>query len=79
MRITHANDVEMSRPFLIQQLVKIDETAYSEALLESRLLAESYDPELQTSRYPVYAGSHLTYSDTFSGLGSRDDTRQSDT
>lgn len=81
MRTIQSEDRQMVQPFLMQQMERIDKSTYSQAVEDSRALADSYDPHLQTSRHPVYAGSELTYSDTFSGaiIKNSDDARQSDT
>ena len=69
-------------PFLLALTPCIDEIMYDAAMYEAQKLADSYDPITQTSVSTIYAGgSHLTYSDTHSGLmmTNTDDARQSDT
>lgn len=70
-----------SVPFTLNFVEKLDPTLYDQAIQDSQVLKESYDPETQTSNIPVFAaGTSLTYSDTSSGLfSSTDDTKQSDT
>lgn len=81
MRVIQSKQTTLSEPFLMRQMERIDNSTYSSAVTEAQALGDSYDPELQTSRHRVYAGSELTYSDTFSGalIKNSDDARQSDT
>jgi hypothetical protein len=70
-----------SVPFTLNFVEKIDPALYDQAIQDSQILKESYDPETQTSNIPVFAaGTSLTYRDTSSGIFSlKDDAEQSDT
>lgn len=70
-----------SVPFTLNFVERIDPGLYDQAIQDSQILKESYDPETQTSNIPVYAaGTSLTYRDTSSGiLNEKDDAKQSDT
>lgn len=70
-----------SVPFTLNFVEKIDTALYEQAIQDSQILKESYDPETQTSNLPVFAaGTALTYMNTHSGvLSNKDDTKQSDT
>jgi hypothetical protein len=70
-----------SVPFTLCFVKEIDKNLYEEAVNDSELLKISYNPETQTSNIPVYAGTSLTYRDSYSGIlnTSKDDTEQSDT
>ncbi len=70
-----------SVPFTLNFVEKIDPALYEQAIEDSQILKESYDPETQTSNIPAFAaGTSLTYNDTHSGvMSSKDDTKQSDT
>ncbi|ULB43883.1 hypothetical protein H4N54_15565 [Limnospira fusiformis KN01] len=68
-------------PFTLNFVDKIDPALYEQAIQDSQILKESYDPTTQTSNIPISAaGTSLTYRDTTSGiLLDKDDTKQSDT
>lgn len=68
-------------PFTLNFVEKIDPALYDQAIQNSQILKESYDPETQTSNIPVVAaGTSLTYRDTLSGpIRDPDDTKQTDT
>lgn len=67
-------------PFAILFFKKLDSSLYTEALKDSQKLADTYNPETQTSDYSIYAGTTLTYESTSTGiLGTDSDTEQSDT
>lgn len=69
-----------SVPFTLNFVERLDQALYDEAIKDSEILTQSYDPETQTSNIPVYGGTSLTYSDTTSGNAwSTDDSEQSDT
>jgi hypothetical protein len=70
-----------SVPFTLNFVEKINPALYDQAIQDSQILKESYDPETQTSNIPVYAaGSSLTYDPTWTGFPtSKDDTKQVDT
>ncbi|MEK9510676.1 hypothetical protein AAEJ74_02980 [Limnospira fusiformis PMC 851.14] len=70
-----------SMPFTLNFVDKIDPALYEQAIQDSQILKESYDPETQTSNIPISAaGTSLTYNDTTSGiLSGKDDSRQCDT
>jgi len=67
-------------PFTLLFSEKIDPSLYAEAIKDSEKLADTYNPETQTSDFSIYAGTNLTYdtSGTVMGFG-EDDTRQTDT
>lgn len=68
-------------PFTLCFLEEVPQEMYDQAITESELLKSSYNPETQTSNIPVYAGTSLTYRDSYCGIlnTSKDDTEQSDT
>jgi hypothetical protein len=70
-----------SVPFILNFVEKLDPALYDQAIQDSEILKQSYDPETQTSNIPVSAaGTVLTYSNTASGVfANKDDTKQSDT
>ncbi|MCT7961114.1 hypothetical protein NG791_10555 [Laspinema sp. D1] len=69
-----------SVPFTLNFVEKIDTALYDQAIQDSQILKESYDPETQTSNISVFAaGTSLSYNDTYSNWGSKDDAKQSDT
>ncbi|MEI2418814.1 MAG: hypothetical protein ABWU13_09280 [Limnospira maxima] len=69
-----------SMPFTLNFVDKIDPALYEQAIQDSQILKESYDPETQTSNIPISAaGTSLTYKDTTSGWGEYDDSKQCDT
>ncbi|MFB2974542.1 hypothetical protein ACE1CD_36910 [Aerosakkonema sp. BLCC-F183] len=69
-----------SVPFTLSLVQKLDQALYDQAIKDSEILKQSYDPKTQTSNIPIYAGTSLTYDDTTSGIFmSKDDSQQSDT
>ncbi|MCT7956104.1 hypothetical protein [Laspinema palackyanum] len=67
-----------SVPFTLNFVEKINPALYDQAIQDSQILKESYDPETQTSNTPISAaGTSLTYDDT--SFGGKKDSRQSDT
>jgi hypothetical protein len=68
-------------PFTLSFVERLDQVLYDEAIKDSEILKQSYNPETQTSNIPIYAGTTMTYDDTYSGLldSSKDDTKQTDT
>ncbi|MDQ2098579.1 MAG: hypothetical protein QQW96_13130 [Tychonema bourrellyi B0820] len=69
-----------SVPFTLNFVEKLDPALYDQAIQDSEMLKQSYDPETQTSNIAIYAGTSLTYSNTRCGLLPHDDdTKQSDT
>ena len=77
---TFDETAESNLPFTLSFVERLDQALYDEAIKGSEILTQSYDPETQTSNIPVYAGTSLTYGDTYSGiLAGEDDTEQSDT
>ena len=56
-----------SVPFTLSFVEMLDQVFYEEAIKDSEILKQSYDPETQTSNIPIYAGTALTYKDTASG------------
>lgn len=67
-------------PFTLSLVEKIDRKMYDEAISEAEVIKQSYDPITQLSNISIYAGTSLTYSDTYSGLlMGTDDNRESDT
>ena len=81
MRTPTLEQPASSVPFTINFVEKINPALYDQAIQDSQILEESYDPETQTSNIPVYAaGTSLTYSNTQSGfLMGKDDSKESDT
>lgn len=81
MKTQTLDETAISMPFTLSFVERLDQALYDEAIKDSEILTQSYDPETQTSNIPIYAGTSLTYSDTNSGvLGIvQDDTEQSDT
>lgn len=81
MKTQTFDETATSVPFTLSFVERLDQALYDEAIKGSEILKQSYDPETQTSNIPIYAGTSLTYSDTYSGiLGvSKDDSEQSDT
>lgn len=80
MKTQICDETVKSVPFTLSFVERLDQALYDEAIKGSEILKESYDPETQTSNIPVYAGTSLTYDDTYTGLlASTDDTKQSDT
>ncbi|MCT7971719.1 hypothetical protein [Laspinema olomoucense] len=70
-----------SVPFTLNFVEKINPAVYDQAIQDSQVLKEFYDPATQTSNIPVSAaGTSLTYRDTDSGIFlTRDDSKESDT
>lgn len=71
-----------SMPFTLNFVDKIDPALYEQAIQDSQILKESYDPETQTSNIPIFAaGTALTYDHTWTGFmsSSKDDSKQCDT
>jgi hypothetical protein len=67
-------------PFTLSFVEGIDSKLYDEAIINSGIVKQSYDPKTQLSNMSIYAGTTMTYDDTYSGfLTSKDDTEQSDT
>lgn len=67
-----------SMPFTLNFVDKIDPALYEQAIQDSQILKESYDPETQTSNIPISAaGTSLTYEDTYKVT--HKDSRQTDT
>jgi len=68
-------------PFTLNFVEKLDPALYDQAIQDSEILKQSYDPETQTSNIPVSAaGTSLTYRDTMSGVfAGKDDSKESDT
>ncbi len=83
MKTQTLNRPASSVPFTLSFVERLDPALYDQAIQDSKVLKQSYDPKTQTSNIPVSAndGTSLTYNDTYSGLlnSSRDDTEQSDT
>jgi hypothetical protein len=80
MKTQTFDETATSVPFTLSFVERLDQALYDEAIKDSEILKQSYDPETQTSNIPVYAGTSLTYSDTHSGLlSSKDDSKESDT
>jgi hypothetical protein len=67
-------------PFTLLFSEKLDSSLYTDAIKDSQKLADTYNPETQTSDFSIYAGTTLTYDTTCTGLLCGDsDTEQSDT
>ena len=66
-------------PFTFLFTEQIDPSLYAEAIKGFQKLADTYNPETQTSDFSIYAGTELTYDTTGSQWGGSDDTKQSDT
>ena len=80
MKTQICDETVRSVPFTLSFVERLDQALYDEAIKGSEILKQSYDPETQTSNIPIYAGTSLTYDDTYSGLLlGKDDTEQSDT
>jgi putative transcriptional regulator len=54
-------------PFLLAGYEGVDPTLYHTAVADAAALSSSYDPETQTARYPMFAGTALTYTTTETG------------
>ena len=81
MTTTILRETVGSTPFTLNFVEKLDPVLYDEAIKSSEMVRQSYDPETQTSNISIYAGTTLSYDDSFSGLLglSKDDTNQTDT
>ena len=82
MQAQTLNKTKNPVPFTLSLVEKLDESLYDEAIENSRILEESYNPETQTSDLSIYAGTSLTYEKSWSGFlgaGGLDDTEQTDT
>ncbi|MGB8689886.1 MAG: hypothetical protein WCD53_21475 [Microcoleus sp.] len=82
MKTQTLNRPASSVPFTLSFVERLDPALYDQAIQDSEVLKQSYDPKTQTSNIPVSAndGTSLTYSDTLSGLLlGTDDAEQSDT
>jgi hypothetical protein len=67
-------------PFTLLFSEKIDPSLYTEAIKDSQKLADTYNPETQTSDFSIYAGTSLTYEESYSGwMTNKDDNNQTDT
>jgi len=67
-------------PFTLLFSEKLDPSLYAEAIKESQELADTYNPETQTSDFSIYAGTSLTYEYSYAGVHNhKNDARQSDT
>jgi hypothetical protein len=68
-------------PFTLSFVERLDPALYDQAIQDSEILKQFYDPKTQTSNIPIYAGTTMTYNDTYSGFlnSSRDDSEESDT
>jgi hypothetical protein len=68
-------------PFTLLFVDEIDLSLYDKAIESSNHLADSYNPETQTSDFSIYAGTQLTYKQTWSWQGifnSADDSKVDD-
>jgi len=80
MKTQICDETVRSVPFTLSFVERLDQALYDEAIKDSEILTQSYDPETQTSNIPIYAGTSLTYGASHSGLLSgKDDTKQTDT
>ena len=83
MKTETLNRPASSVPFTLSFVERLDPALYDQAIQDSEVLKQSYDPKTQTSNIPVSAndGTSLTYRDTLSGFlnASTDDAEQSDT
>ena len=80
MQTQTLSKTKKSVPFTLAFVEKLDESLYDEAIKNSQILGESYDPKTQTSNLSIYAGTSLTYENSLSGfLAFQDDTEQTDT
>jgi hypothetical protein len=55
-------------PFTLLFSEKLDPSLYAEAIKDSQELADTYNPETQTSSFPIYAGTSSTYKISYSGF-----------
>jgi len=51
-------------PFTLLFSEKLDPSLYAKAIKESQELADTYNPETQTSDFSIYAGTTQTWSKT---------------
>ncbi|MEG4303440.1 hypothetical protein [Microcoleus sp. D3_18a_C4] len=82
MKTQTFDETARSVPFTLSFLERLDPALYDQAIQDSEVLKQSYDPKTQTSNISVSAndGTSLTYSDTTSGFfEGTDDAEQSDT
>jgi len=81
MKTQTFDETATSVPFTLSFVERLDQALYDEAIKDSEILTQSYDPETQTSNIPVSAaGTSLSYGNSHSGLLSgKDDTKQVDT
>lgn len=56
-------------PFTLLFVEEIDPSLYTEAIEGSNYVADSYNPETQTSDVSIYAGTQLTHNTTTCGVG----------
>ena len=55
-------------PFTLLFSEKLDPSLYTEALKDSQKLADTYNPETQTSDFSIYAGTAQTFTNSYSGF-----------
>lgn len=69
------------RPFTMRLIERLDISITEEAIRDSEMLRQSYNPATQTSDDSAYRGTALTYSTTTSGipLSFADDSKSTDT
>lgn len=81
MKAKTFDETARSVPFTLSFVERLDQALYDEAIKDSEILTQSYDPKTQTSNIPVSAaGTSLTYRDTLTGVfSSKDDSKESDT
>ena len=80
MKTQTFDETAISVPFTLSFVERLDPALYDQAIQDSELLKQSYDPKTQTSNIPIYAGTTMTYDDTLSGLLlGKDDSKESDT
>ncbi|MEG4319523.1 MULTISPECIES: hypothetical protein [unclassified Microcoleus] len=81
MKTQICDETVRSVPFTLSFVERLDQALYDEAIKDSEILKQSYDPKTQTSNIPVSAnGTSLSYGDSHSGfLSGKDDTKQTDT
>ncbi len=66
-------------PFTLLFSEELDPSLYTEAIKDSQKLADTYNPETQTSDFSIYAGTTQTFDNTCSGIWqSTDDSNLSD-
>ena len=59
--------IDPAIPFLLAGYEGVDTAAYQMAVEGAAELGQSYDPESQTAKLPVFAGTALTYTTTETG------------